>query len=504
MNHYPSPTSERFKMPLVDLVELPLDQDPIDKPVRGITPDTYRKYGVAFHEGGIMYPYRTGGKTVGYKVRHKGKRFPWVGELSGVTMFTPTTQTSGNRHLILTEGEQDAMAFHQMTGYTAWSVPFGATSATKYVKRALRELEIYDNIYIAFDNDSEGNKAADAVMDLLDPTKAKRVSFPPGVKDANDLLRNWEEAPTIQGVHSAGEYAMHLVWGAQAPLVDGVVDIYTAVDEAQEWYFNREARVGLTTGYDSLNTLIGGWRGGELLVVVGGTGSSKSTTSRQLLMRQVEQGVPTGYITLEDTVPLAITRLLEIQQRRELVRGDEPRITRNEYQAASETLSSVHLVDGFRLSGVDMGAAILRAISYQARVGVKLIVLDHLTAVSDTMELRAFNSFIRELYHTAGRHGVCILAVSHMSRDKNDKTDNEPSLARVKNSSAIAQWSTGVLGLCRERGSNRVKLSTLKQSRTWGITGDAWFLLNSDTMQLEECDAPPTQDEETNNDQEEW
>lgn len=500
---YPRMTKERYKAPLTDLVQLPEEVEPIDKDVRGITPETYALYGVKFYDDGILYPYQTDGKLIGYKVRTRDKSFPWSGENSAVTMFKPTTQMSGDKYLIITEGEQDAMALHQMLGYTVWSVPFGATSAVKYIKRTLREIDRYDQVVLAFDNDDPGKKATEDCLEVLDPSKTKVMSFPHGIKDANDLLLHWDRAPDHQRYKSAEDYARALWWGAKAPLIDGVVDTYDAVRQAQEWYFNPEDRIGLPTGYSGLDKLIGGWRGGEFIVLVGGTGSSKSTTTRQLLMRQHEADVETCLITLEDTIPLAVVRFVEINQRKELIRASEERITREQFSLVAQDLEGIHLVDGMQLRNLSEG--ITRAISHHARIGVKFFVIDHLTAVSDSLELRQFNQFIRELYHLAGRHNVCIVGISHMSRDKQDSKDNDPTLARIKNSSGISQWATAVMGLTRERGSNRVKLSTLKQSRTWGVHGETWFLYNSDTVQLEECD-PPLEEDEFNNEEtkEQW
>lgn len=488
--NYPEPTNERYRAPVADLVTLPPTQG-LDEDYRYISPDTYELYGVARDDdGNLVYPYYTDGKLVGYKTRLTSpKRFPWEGEMASVTMFRPRTQLSGNRYLIITEGEQDAMAAHQLTGYTCWSIPFGATSASKYLKRALREIDQYENVYIAFDNDKAGRDATDQALAILDPAKTKTITFPPGIKDFNQLARDWKDAPDGNSYKNAGEYAMRLVWGAQGIILDGVIDQYTAGQTAAEWYFNRDQRIGLSTGYDNLDTLLGGWRGGEMYILVGGTGSSKSTTARQLVMRQQELGVPSAYITLEDTIPLAVTRFLEIQQRCDLITPEEPVLTREQFAQAVNELDCVNIADGMSMS--DLGESLKRTISYYARTGVKLIVLDHLTAVSDQLNLADFNQFVREVYRLAGAHEVCILCISHMSRDAKDDSDNEPSLKRIKNSSAIAQWSTCVLGLSRPRDSNQVKMSTLKNNRTWGKSGDVYFQLNEDTMQLEECDPPP-------------
>lgn len=487
---YPAPTNEKYKAPVADLVTLP-EGEVITSEQRSIRPDTYALYGVTTEpdSGGYIYPYTTDGKLIGYKVRLKNpKRFPFEGERECVTMFRPRTQLSGNKYLIITEGEHDAMAAHQLTGYTAWSVPFGASSAAKYIKRALREIETYENVYIAFDNDEPGLLATSEVMSLIDPTKVKQVKFPPGIKDFNQLARDWEKAPDSHSAGSAERYAHSLLWGAQGVVIDGVIDQYTAGITAAEWYFDREQRIGLPTGYNNLDALFGGWRGGEFIVLVGGTGSSKSTTARHLVYRQQKLGVDCAYITLEDTVPLALTRFLEIQQQCDLIKSETPVLTREQFAQAVTNLDRVHIADGMVMQ--DLAESIKRSVSYYARTGVKFIVLDHLTAVSDQLPLAEFNQFVRELYRLAGEHSVCLVAISHMARDNNDKNDNEPSLKRVKNSSAIAQWSTCVLGLTRDRNSNLVRLSTLKNSRTWGVCGECYFTLNSETMQLEECDPP--------------
>lgn len=495
MTEYPGATKEKYVAPVADLVTLP-EGEPITETKRSIEPDTYKLYGVTMEpsSGGYIYPYSTDDKLVGYKVRLTSpKRFPFEGERASITMFRPQVQTSGNRYLIITEGEHDAMAAHQLTGYTAWSVPFGASSASKYIKRALREIETYENVYIAFDNDEPGQLATAEAMALIDPTIVKQVKFPPGIKDFNQLARDWEKAPDAAGAPNAGRYAMGLLWGARSATIDGVIDQHTAGQSAAEWYFDRDQRIGLSTGYTNLDKLVGGWRGGELYVLVGGTGSSKSTTARQLVMRQQELGVDSAYITLEDTVPLALTRFLEIQEQCDLIKSDEPVLNREQFAEAVSKLDKVHIADGMVMQ--DLSDSLKRSISYYARTGVKFIVLDHLTAVSDQLPLAEFNQFVREIYRLAGEHSVCIVAISHMSRDNNDPDDNNPSLKRVKNSSAISQWSTCVFGLTRDRKSNLVRLLTLKNNRTWGQSGQCYFVLNPDTMQLEECDPPPAEDE---------
>jgi twinkle protein len=107
--------------------------------------------------------------------------------------------------LIITEGEFDALAFLEVGATHVVSVPNGAArdkpgegnidpssdAAFRYLWRdnKLRaELMSFDRIVLATDSDPKGNILRDELAIRLGRTRCWFVTYPPGCKDANDVL----------------------------------------------------------------------------------------------------------------------------------------------------------------------------------------------------------------------------------------------------------------------------------------------------------------------------
>lgn len=239
----------------------------IESTIRGLTPETLSRYGCAITaEGDLYMPYYSiTGEVIGAKVRKKGtKSFRFEGNSDEVTVFGVQT-ANGDRHIIVTEGELDAMSASQMTGYPAVSVPHGADSAVKHCKKCLKFLESFDTIYVVMDADEPGQKAQSKLMELFKPGKARAVTLPMGRKDPNDML-----------VANQGQLFKSQLFAGRFFLPVGITTKEDLVQRAVDLYKNTDARVGTPTGYEGLDRLIGGWRQGELHTIAAGTGIGKA------------------------------------------------------------------------------------------------------------------------------------------------------------------------------------------------------------------------------------
>jgi twinkle protein len=470
----------------------PDDLTVIEKPIRGITPDTLAKYGCALTASGDLYMpyYSVSGEIIGAKVLKAGeKKFRFEGNSDDVTVFGIQT-ANGDRHIIVTEGELDAMSASQMTGYPAVSVPHGADSAVKHCKKCLKFLESFDTIYVVMDNDEPGTKAQANLMKLFKPGKARSVVLPTGRKDANDMLK-YGQGPLFKSQLFAGRFHLPAGITTKDDLVQRAVGLYN----------DREARVGTSTGYEGMDNLIGGWRRGELHTIAAGTGIGKSALSRNLVYRFSKVGKAL-YIPLEDVVEVASLLFAEMKLGAPLVKQnsvDDATLT----TTLSDVLENILVYDQRGSVGVD---ELIDAIGYTVREhDVSFVVLDHITAMADGMDVderKALDACIKRLkFDIASALGVTVVVVSHLSRDTSDKEDNVPVLSRLKGASSIAQYSDTVFGASRKRDSSIMTVKTLKANRVWGTYGEftlEWstelYQLIETTQQLDEAndDYDPT------------
>lgn len=89
-------------------------------------------------------------------------------------------------NLIITEGEEDAMAVFQMYGVPAVSVTTGAPGGYKQLLANKEWLKQWQSILICFDRDKVGEEGANKCLECFKTSKI--LHLPPPFKDANEIL----------------------------------------------------------------------------------------------------------------------------------------------------------------------------------------------------------------------------------------------------------------------------------------------------------------------------
>ena len=84
-------------------------------------------------------------------------------------------------HLVVVEGQADAVSLG------LWGIPAVALAGTNSASDLLKLLQDHENVYVAMDMDTAGNKAIRVLAEALGPM-TRIVAWPGGYKDANDWL----------------------------------------------------------------------------------------------------------------------------------------------------------------------------------------------------------------------------------------------------------------------------------------------------------------------------
>ena len=177
------------------------------------------------------------------------------------TIFGLNRQTNSNT-LILVEGEPDAVAMAQLVKQTAdvWAIP--GASATGYLAKLGHRLQKYSNIYLCFDNDSDGKAAVDRALPFLPEYKVKIVELQG--KDTCEVVE-------------AGGNPLDSFYNAKSVENSSVVTGTALVDNYMEYLASSKCK-GFDTGWKGLNALLGGsLKPTEVVLLVGHTGRGKST-----------------------------------------------------------------------------------------------------------------------------------------------------------------------------------------------------------------------------------
>jgi twinkle protein len=442
---------------------------------RCITQATCEHFGYGYIDGVQAAPFYDGNKLVAYKMRGRDKKFSIRGDGKKLGLWGQHLWRDGGRKVVITEGELDAMSMSQVQDnkWPVVSLPQGAQSAAKAIKKSLDWLEKFDEVVLCFDMDEPGQAAVEVVGPLLKPGKVKVMRLP--LKDANEMLQA-----------GRGPELRQAMWDAKVWRPDGIVsgmDMFDVVTKDP-------VHAGLSLPWPSLNSKLRGLHDGKIFTVTAGEGIGKSTLCRELAYHigvVNEQNV--GYIGLEENLRESGLALMSIHMNERLnidyrtneeLTDDEKLSRRTAFEATLGT-GRFYFYEHFGSTDVDN---LLARVRYLARAcDCRYIVLDHLSIVVSSMEedqdeRKLIDKAMTLLRMLVEETGICLILVVHLSRGTEGKGYDEgarPRLSKLRGSAAIGQLSDQVVSLERDMQSDDPSLMTVRilKSRQVGITGVA-------------------------------
>ena len=464
---------------------------------RRISMDTAKRYGVTVETGadGVItkhhYPYHNqdGNKVVGTKVRTVAtKDFYATGDLGNAGLFGQQSFAAGGKYITITEGEIDAMAAYEMNGgFPAVSIRSGANSAVKDVKASLEYLETFDNVVICFDNDEAGTKAAQDVLPLFSPRKAKVCVLP--LKDAGDMLK----------ANKVREYTK-CWWDAKAYKPEGVVSL--GDPDVWDKFLKRgtEEVTPLPASFGSLNAMMnGGIAAGEVTVIGALTSIGKSTMVYNLVHGMyAESAKKIGCVFLEADVGETVEKLLSVYMGTNI--ADVPSEDRdyNMYHEKYDEMAKsdkLHILDH---QGALEADELFAKMQYLVKgLDCDIIILDPLQAAVTSNDNGVIDSFMDKCLKLAKNTGVSIIIVSHM-RKPHAKDAHDVGEYDLKGSGSINQIAFNTILLSRDkmtdddyaRNCTQVQLVKCRRTGRTGVAG--WLFYENHTSRLVATQAPET------------
>lgn len=449
---------------------------------RGISADTARHFGYRVGSSRHLAPYYRDGKLIALKTRNKEKEFRIVGDGSNLPFFGQWLQNKGKR-LFIVEGEIDALSLSQALGnkWPVVSVPQGAQSAPKAVRRELEWLQNFEEVVFCFDSDKPGQEAAALCAEILEPGKAHIAQLP--LKDPNEMLQQGRVKELVQAVWNAPQYRP-----------DGII----AAKELWDVVSRQEAASAIDYPFRGLTEITKGMRQGELVTVTAGSGIGKSAFVRECAHHLIKQGEKVGYIALEESVKRTALGLIGIELNK-LLHIDAKNVEQKELRRAFNEVfggDTTYLYDSFGSVAVDN---IIAKIRYLAKgLECSWIILDHISILVSGLDIvderKAIDVCMTRLRTLVEETGVGMLLVSHLRRPEGNKGFEDGlqvSLNSLRGSHSIGQLSDMVIGLERDQQGEEKNKTTVRvvKNRFTGETGEACKLTyDQETGRLNEFD----------------
>lgn len=376
-------------------------------PTRGISGETFRRYGVKTRisqEGrptALGFPYPNNSTKV--RLLDK-KEFYWRGDhhhgLFGKELFS----SGSHRDVIITEGEIDALSLYQVLRLPVVSVQ-SSGSAARDVVADYEWLSGFDRVYLAFDNDTAGKEATRQVSRLFDYNKVYVLRFT-NRKDANEYLAVGEDDALRNIYANARRYQPETI----VSLLSEFKDIL---------------RTGPSRGVDypfrTLTDLTYGIRTGETVLVTAQEGVGKTEIMHAIehkLLKETDSNV--AAIFLEEPKQRHLQALAGLELRLPVHLPDCD-ITQDQVTAALETLvgkdERLHVYSHF---GSDDPVVLLDTIRFLVSArACRYVLLDHITmAVSGLAgedERRALDLMSTKLEMMVKELDYALVLVSHVN-----------------------------------------------------------------------------------------
>lgn len=244
----------------------------------------------------IRFPFYRNGEVVNVKSRDLNKNFRL--ETNAERIFFGMDDVNGNTAIIV-EGEIDKLSFEAVGYKNCISVPDGAPSpkakdyAAKFsflegCEEFLANIKIF---ILAVDNDEPGQKLEEELARRLGKHRCKRVQWPEGCKDANDVLVKKGKDALVEVLKSARDYP-----------IDGIFKIADIEKQIDTLYSGRSPK-GESTGWNGVDQYYT-VRQGELTIITGIPGHGKSEWEDALMVNMALQSDWTFAVFSPENQPL--------------------------------------------------------------------------------------------------------------------------------------------------------------------------------------------------------
>lgn len=445
-----------------------------DLSARGISEETCKHFGYTKgkYKGRpchIANYHNDAGVLVAQKLRYSDKTFTWLGDPKQVGLFGDHLWGKGKK-LVITEGEIDALTMSQVqkNQWPVVSLNNGAGAAKKSLSKVLPYLSNFEEVILMFDNDPQGQKAAQECAEALGPNRCKIAALP--LKDPNEMLKA-----------GRGPELVKAMWDARPYQPEGIIAGSDLLDEVLSDEGSAES---IPYPWATLNEKTHGLRTSELVTLTAGTGIGKSAIVREIayhLGNTHQQNV--GLIMLEESTKRTALGIMATHASKPLhLTKESPAVLRSLF---ADTLGTgrYFLIDHF-------GSTDFETLKNRIRYLVtgcecQWVVLDHLSIVvsgnAEGDERRNIDLIMTELRTLVQELNFGLLLVSHLKRPEGKGHENgaETSLSQLRGSAAIGQLSDMVLGIERNQQSPTPNLSTIRvlKNRFSGETGIGCYLM---------------------------
>lgn len=226
------------------------------------------------------------------------------------------------------------------------------------------------------------------------------------------------------------------------------VALRAAIEQVQQAYENPGALTGLSTGFEAIDALTNGLRGGELIILAARPAIGKSALAQDIAVNVARSGVTVAKFDLEMGTTESAARVLASQgrvdgrsmQRGSLTEGDIERLIQTVKNCSDLPL----MLDETSAASLAHIRGVCRQIAAdKSTPPLGLVVIDYLQLMSGDKRAgnreQEISGIARGLKGLAKSLNVPVVALSQCSRKCEERQNKRPLLSDLRESGAIEQ-----------------------------------------------------------------
>ena len=221
----------------------------------------------------------------------------------------------------------------------------------------------------------------------------------------------------------------------------------------------RENGTGLSTGFDSMDSLLGGMRGGTLTVMAGRPSMGKSTLALNIANNMATRNKNVLFYSLEMQQVQLMMKIVASETNINLNKVDNNTLSEDEndrwYRALAKAGDKTMTI-------LDRGNIAVRDIVSKARqmngqTGIDCIVIDYLQIMKydKNKEISELGNITRELKYLSKELDIPIILLSQLSRGVEQRENKRPLMSDLRSSGEIEQDADCIIMVYRDEYYNK-------------------------------------------------
>ncbi len=340
-----------------------------------------------------------------------------------------------------------------------------ALQVSNKTKKWIKKVEFEYQIMSTLSFDSYHLSAENCIKFLIDETKKERFT-----NLIQELPLKLEEGEVNEVIDYTISSVTKLTEHKQDSLADMSKQIDSFLLEVKE-NCNKTGITGITSGFESIDNHTNGWKKQDLIIVGGASSMGKTSLSLGLALNAAKSKIPSVIFSYEMSSNQLLTRLVSSESGVENKEISSGLLDQDQFDIIVDTSTRIKSLPLFvdECSNTSLRYLLNRIRRYVITNDIQLVMIDYLQLINNFSKGRSreqeVSQIARSLKNIAKELNICVIALSQLSRNVQNRAGCKPCLADLRESGEIEQAADTVVfvyrpeyyGIDRDEDGNDLK-----------------------------------------------